>query len=179
MCWSLSLPSLWGTRPGSRWLRNATNVSAAAAKRGGLASTAFTTAEASVFQLTPRGNGPSSMRLMEAMVAGALPVMIDDWTHPFGDPLCDFAVRWTMRPSNPRLDLLAKLLRHFALRDPVGLQTRRVAMGKFLRAHHPVWFDTRNVRRSITAAGHEDLCAARRDEPASTRKNISSHFFDN
>ena len=49
----------------------------------------------STFVLCPRGNGPSSIRVLEAMAAGAIPILIDDYTTPFEDKLCDFAVRWS------------------------------------------------------------------------------------
>jgi len=49
----------------------------------------------STFVLCPKGNGPSSIRVLEAMAAGAIPILIDDYTLPFEDTLCDFAVRWS------------------------------------------------------------------------------------
>ena len=42
-------------------------------------------AASSTFALCPRGSGGSSMRLIEAMGSGALPVLLDDWTTPFGE----------------------------------------------------------------------------------------------
>ena len=36
------------------------------------------------------------MRLMESMLIGAIPVLLDDWTTPFGNALDGFAVRWSL-----------------------------------------------------------------------------------
>eukprot|EP00040_Diaphanoeca_grandis_P036543 m.233310 g.233310 ORF g.233310 m.233310 type:complete len:553 (-) comp33640_c3_seq1:146-1804(-) len=99
----------------------------------------------SVFALCPRGNGPSSIRFVEAIMAGAIPVLLDDFTTPFDDTLCEFAVRWTM--SKP-LDLLVRLLRRIA-RDPEQLQQRRNKMWDFVQHHHPFWFDHRFMARVI------------------------------
>ena len=38
----------------------------------------------SKFVLCPRGNGGSSMRLQEAIIAGAIPILVDDINTPFG-----------------------------------------------------------------------------------------------
>ncbi len=53
----------------------------------------------SVFSLCPRGNGPSSMRLFESMLLGAIPVRLDDWTKPFGQEL-DFSPRFDLDTVN-------------------------------------------------------------------------------
>ena len=44
------------------------------------------------FTLCPRGRGPSSIRLTEAMLADTVPIMIDDWTRLF-DQEMEFAIR--------------------------------------------------------------------------------------
>ena len=53
----------------------------------------------SVFSFCPRGNGPSSMRLMESMLMGAIPIRFDDWTKPFGQNL-DFSPRFSLDAHN-------------------------------------------------------------------------------
>ena len=95
----------------------------------------------SVFALCPRGNGPSSIRFVEAIASGAIPVLIGDWTTPFDEDLCGFVVRWSTR-SPARLDLLVRLLRSIAS-DHQQLEARRRNMWEFAKRHHPVWFDTR------------------------------------
>ena len=55
--------------------------------------------ERMVFTLAPRGNGISSMRFIEAIGYGTLPVLMDDETKPFGDPI-DFAIRFSFPKQN-------------------------------------------------------------------------------
>ena len=57
-------------------------------------------AASSTFALCPRGNGGSSMRLIEAMGGGALPVLLDDWTTPFGE-VCRCTRRLALGPVLP------------------------------------------------------------------------------
>lgn len=59
----------------------------------------YSALERSVFTLTPRGRGLSSMRLVEAIFMGSIPVMLDDHSTPFGQSL-DFAVRRSFPPQN-------------------------------------------------------------------------------
>lgn len=47
------------------------------------------------FVLCPRGNGTSSIRLYEALAAGAVPVIIaDDWVPPAGPAWEECSIRW-------------------------------------------------------------------------------------
>jgi hypothetical protein len=48
--------------------------------------------ERSRFTLCPRGFGPTSMRLPDAILCGSIPIMIDDKTRPFGQDLGGFAL---------------------------------------------------------------------------------------
>lgn len=60
----------------------------------------------SLFALCPRGNGPSSIRLVEAIQNGCLPVAIDDYTKILDDDL-DFCIRKSFNEiSNLESDLL-------------------------------------------------------------------------
>ena len=108
----------------------------------------------STFALCPRGNGPSSMRLMESMLLGAIPVMLDDWTTPFDDTMADFAVRWSLLYGH--LDVLAAVLKALAA-DPVELARRRAAMALFLQRNYPGQdvseVSARYLRDKLTAVG--------------------------
>jgi Exostosin family len=63
----------------------------------------------SKFAFCPRGNGPSSKRRWEAAYCGAIPILIDDFTNPFGVamPLLEFARQDTRSVSQNAIDLLA------------------------------------------------------------------------
>jgi len=98
----------------------------------------------STFALCPRGGGPSSIRVVEAMAFGAIPVMVDDLTTPYDEDLSDFVVRWSTQSQPARLDLLERLLRDIA-NNPDELARRRAKMWEFARRHHPVWFDVRYI----------------------------------
>jgi hypothetical protein len=59
------------------------------------------------FVLCPRGNGTSSVRLYEALGAGAVPVIIsDDWVAPPGPSWDKFSIRW----PEGRIDGLVEML---------------------------------------------------------------------
>ena len=57
----------------------------------------------SKYTLCPRGKGPSSMRIAEALACGSIPIMINDNTNPFDDNFGDLAVRLSVEDI-PRLD---------------------------------------------------------------------------
>jgi hypothetical protein len=50
----------------------------------------------SLFCLCPRGNGPTSIRLVESILKGCIPVMLDDYTKVLDDDL-DFCIRKSMQ----------------------------------------------------------------------------------
>ena len=62
----------------------------------------------SKFAFCPRGNGPSSKRRWEAAYCGAIPILIEDVTRPFGSnlPLLEFAVPNTRSTRENAIDLL-------------------------------------------------------------------------
>lgn len=47
----------------------------------------------SVYTLCPRGMGPSSMRVVEALACSSVPILIDDNTNPYGDNFGDLVIR--------------------------------------------------------------------------------------
>jgi hypothetical protein len=47
----------------------------------------------SVFTLCPKGNGKSSMRIVEAMSVGSIPILIDDDTNPFDGEFNNLCIR--------------------------------------------------------------------------------------
>ena len=69
----------------------------------------------SKFAFCPRGNGPSSMRRWEAAYAGAIPLLIDDATQPFGlvMPLIDFRPDGAGSVHDNAMALLARLVQAF------------------------------------------------------------------
>lgn len=60
----------------------------------------------SIFSFCPKGHGPSSLRLIQSIAYGAIPVLMDDVSTPFGDSL-DFAVKFTFPHQNMSLPLTA------------------------------------------------------------------------
>jgi hypothetical protein len=78
------------------------------------------------FALCPRGIGKSSIRLVEAIFRGAVPVMIDDHSLLFGDDM-EWAVRW---PDFADLNELEAKLRQ--LKDNGCLEDRRSEMYQWL-----------------------------------------------
>ena len=52
----------------------------------------YTVMENSLLCLCPKGNGNSSMRIVEALACGAIPVLIDDFSAPFGVSWVDAGV---------------------------------------------------------------------------------------
>ena len=93
----------------------------------------------STFVLCPRGNGPSSMRLVEAMGCGAIPVLLDDWSAPFGTTM-PFAVRWSLRHGD--LDILLDVLKRMAA-DKAEVRKRLLQMHAFMASYHPIWRSAR------------------------------------
>ena len=76
----------------------------------------------SIFGLCPRGNGISSIRVVENMMGGSIPVLIDDTMMPFGRRF-DFAVYWNFscKDSMKALDLY---LRSFSSQNLSDMRTR-------------------------------------------------------
>eukprot|EP00041_Stephanoeca_diplocostata_P005882 m.70476 g.70476 ORF g.70476 m.70476 type:complete len:480 (+) comp16051_c0_seq13:260-1699(+) len=134
------------------WLREASTAKGSknnvSSVRQALSTQSYAQALDSVFVLCPRGNGPSSMRVIEAMVAGAIPVLLDDYTVPYGDYLCDFALRWSISGDQHNLHLLVQLMQSIAA-NATELRRRRLRMWNFLSAHHPAWFDTRYIHARL------------------------------
>jgi hypothetical protein len=85
--------------------------------------------QSSVFSFCPRGNGPSSMRLFESMLMGAIPIRLDDWTKPFGQEL-DFSPRFDLASTNTN-DIVA-YCRNMTVSD---INDRRKAMRDFVEKH--------------------------------------------
>ena len=90
----------------------------------------------SVFSLCPRGNGPSSMRLMESMLMGAIPVRFDDWTKPFGQRL-DFSPRFNLDTDN--MNDIISFCRNMSANE---INERRKAMRDFVENYLVI--DVRN-----------------------------------
>lgn len=112
--------------------------------------------ERSVFTLSPRGRGRSSMRLVEAIFMGSIPVLLDDESTPFGQSL-DFAVRRSLPSQNlseplthdtkaALYDLYEELL--VIANSPTELAWRRARMLEFYRDYlvpdlrHPKYWRT-------------------------------------
>lgn len=51
--------------------------------------------EESIYTLCPRGNGLSSMRILEALACGSIPILINDFTNPFNENYEDLVIRVT------------------------------------------------------------------------------------
>lgn len=47
----------------------------------------------SLYTLCPRGNGPSSMRIIEALACGSIPILINDDTDPFDENFGDMVIQ--------------------------------------------------------------------------------------
>ena len=77
----------------------------------------------SMYTLCPRGAGPSSIRIMEAMLNGSVPIIIDDKTRPFGDP-----IYFAPRCSYDELDNTLRMLEM----DKWAWPTRVAAMRRFV-----------------------------------------------
>ncbi len=64
----------------------------------------------SAFVLCPRGHGTSSVRLLETMAAGRVPVIISDsWVPPEGPEWDQFAVRWSEHDARGLVSYLEEL----------------------------------------------------------------------
>lgn len=77
----------------------------------------------SKFALCPRGNGPSSIRVNEAVFRGAIPVFIEDWTRPFG-----LALNFALRFPSDRIDEIPDRLRAISAEE---LEWRRNVMREY------------------------------------------------
>lgn len=80
----------------------------------------------SVFSLCPRGNGRSSMRLMESMLLGAIPVRLDDWTKPFGNTL-DFSPQFDLNVT-----AMGDVVEYMHAMSEKEIASRRAEMKKFV-----------------------------------------------
>jgi hypothetical protein len=94
------------------------------------------------FAFCPRGNGPSTKRRWEAAYCGAIPILIDDFTKPFGVemPLLEFVTQSTKSVHENAVDLLALTVK--AIPEGKQLQDRLLGclMNDFdaplLSSHH-------------------------------------------
>jgi hypothetical protein len=111
----------------------------------------------SSFVLCPRGHGPSSFRVYEALAAGRVPVIIsDDWVQPTGPDWAGFSIRW----PEAQISTL-----------PVELERREneaAAMGVRAREAFTEWFasDVALVKQIETLASLLEQ-SPRRDFPKS------------
>lgn len=87
----------------------------------------------SMFALCPRGNGISSIRLTQAISSAVLPVLLDDWSLPYGDSLCSFAIRGSLADD---LSGLARSLENLS-RNEVELEKRMRNMRRFITCYYP------------------------------------------
>lgn len=80
------------------------------------------------FTLCPRGIGPSSMRLVEAMLAGSIPIMIDDKTHLFNQDPGEFCLWSGLAHEDIKhaLDFARKM-------PPHDLECRQEKMWQFVK----------------------------------------------
>jgi hypothetical protein len=60
----------------------------------------FSVLQQTIFGLCPRGNGVSSIRFVETILNGGIPVLMNDELLPFGQDVQDFAVRWDFATEN-------------------------------------------------------------------------------
>ncbi len=83
----------------------------------------------SAFVLCPRGGGPSTFRLMEAMIMGRVPVIISDaWCAPSGPDWDGFSIRV---PESDVEDIPALLEAHRSDALEMGLNARRAWLDWF------------------------------------------------
>jgi len=79
--------------------------------------------DCSVFALVPRGDSHFSYRLLEAMIRGAVPVIISDgWVLPF-----DRSVDWpscSLRVAESQVSMIPDMLRNLSPAAVAGLQAR-------------------------------------------------------
>ncbi|RYH28322.1 hypothetical protein EON65_12615 [archaeon] len=110
----------------------------------------------STFSLCPRGVGVSSIRFIESVIFGSIPVLMDDNLQPFGHHL-DFAVRYTFSPQNTSLPATNTTMRSLEnlyrtlqkiSRNETELTRRRQGMLDFFYTtlapdlQHPQWAAT-------------------------------------
>lgn len=81
---------------------------------------------ASCFTLCPRGIGKTSIRVVEAIMRGSIPVLLDDDTRLFGD-----GMRWAYRNESLSGDLLGLVERLRILRDAENYHWCAWEMQKF------------------------------------------------
>eukprot|EP00041_Stephanoeca_diplocostata_P031975 m.1010562 g.1010562 ORF g.1010562 m.1010562 type:complete len:468 (-) comp24060_c0_seq3:3391-4794(-) len=114
-----------------------------------LAQHARSMLQTSTFALCPRGHGYSSMRFTEAVAHGAIPVLLDDWTMPFGDDITSFAIRWPLQLGDAAgARVLADTLVAMA-HDPHEIARRRKHMLHFIEQWHPIWFSCRFLHSKL------------------------------
>jgi hypothetical protein len=87
----------------------------------------------SKFAFCPRGNGPSSKRRWEAAYCGAIPILIDDFTQPFGAelPLPRFTTNGAGSLRENALDLLTLVVRAIPDGDRLQARLRDCLMDEF------------------------------------------------
>lgn len=96
------------------------------------------------FVLCPRGVGPGSMRVFEAMKAGRVPVIIsDEWVEPEGPAWSSFSLRVRERD----VEAIPRLLESTAAKAP--------EMGQRARAAWEDWFSPNVAFRSIATRATE------------------------
>jgi hypothetical protein len=151
------------------WAANTT-----AEGRSLMATQAGTLLGSSVFALCPRGMGPSSMRLAEAIGHGAIPVLLDDWTSPFEDPMSDFALRWPLLDA-PGMSLLLNVLEAIAA-DPKEVRRRQSHLRDFVRQWHPFWYSSAYLRSKLRRRDeecHPDIERARHILPSRSNRTVA------
>ncbi len=87
----------------------------------------------STFGLCPRGNGYSSMRFIQTVGEGTLPVMMDDWILPYGESMCSFAIRTRLEGDH---DAFVRDLRELAA-HPDRISKRWNNMKRFVECYWP------------------------------------------
>jgi Exostosin family len=87
----------------------------------------------SIFTLSPRGNGISSMRLIESIMLGSIPILMNDEMKPFENNMTSFAIRWDFIEGNndAHLDSLYTYLTALS-KDTREMKKRYRSMYKFI-----------------------------------------------
>jgi hypothetical protein len=117
----------------------------------------------STFGLCPRGNGYSSMRLIQTVAEGTLPVLMDDWILPYGESMCSFAIR--ARLGGDHLAFVREL-RELAAR-PEWISKRLDNMRRFVECYWPspdiglsVPFVVHVAKRALAGDLRKWMCSA-------------------